>query len=215
MRAWKFLDAAGRAVFSGYSWPLPEGDRLGPWVKTGMAVPCRSGVHACRTSDLAWWINDELWEVELGGEVIDRPHKVVAPRGRVVRRVKAWSAGVGKELGEASAWRARDIAIDVLATHGLDAEAEGLTSASDLQQLEAAGNRLGACLGPLGAAGLAAALAGDAAYFARTGERCQAPYVAACAGGHAASVGTGSYREGFGAERARQSEWIAGRLGLA
>ncbi|MDQ3946145.1 MAG: hypothetical protein M3357_13530 [Actinomycetota bacterium] len=41
-----------------------------------------------------------------------------------------------------------------------------------------------------------------------------APYIAACAAGHAASVTTGSYRDAFVAERSRQSEWITTRLGL-
>lgn len=213
MRAWKFLDGAGRAIFSGYSWPLPEDDRPGPWLEAGAAIPCRSGVHACRPSDVAWWIHDELWEVELGGDVIERPHKVVATRGRLVRRVEAWSAGASKELGEASAWRARDLAVTVLTRHGFEDVSEGLRAASDLQLLQTLGTELSDSLGPLTAAGLASALAGDAAYFARAGEPCQAPYVAACARGHADSL-SGSYHDGFAVERARQSEWIASRLGL-
>lgn len=69
-------------------------------------------------------------------------------------------------------------------------------------------------LDPLTPPGLAAALAGDCAFFARAGEACQAPYVAGCAAGHAAVVAGGSYRDGFGGERAHRSAWITRRLRL-
>jgi hypothetical protein len=183
-------------------------------VDAGIADPCRTGVHACRPSDLAWWLHEELWEVEMAGDVVERAHKVVGPRARLVRRIEAWSGGVARELRAACAWSARDHALGVLADHGVDTAAEPLRQAESLEVLQETGHRLADRLGELTPAGLAAALAGDAAYFARTGELHHAPYIAACAAGHAASIGTGSYRDAFVAERTGQSEWITTRLGL-
>lgn len=214
MKMWKFLDSGGRAVLSGFQWPLPPPGQVGPWVDPGTADPCRTGVHACRPSDLAWWLHEELWEVELAGDVVKRTHKVVGPRGRLVRRIEAWSAGAARELRAACAWSARDHALGVLADLGADIAAEPLRQAGSLEVLQEAGHRLATALGELTPVGLAVALAGDAAYYAGTGDLCHAPYIAACAAGHAASVGSGSYRDAFVAERTRQSEWITTRLEL-
>ena len=61
--AYKFLgpDRVGR--FSGFRWP-----EAGQWVKAAVdPALCRSGIHACRTEDLPWWLDQELWLIELQG----------------------------------------------------------------------------------------------------------------------------------------------------
>jgi hypothetical protein len=88
--AYKFLRADGVSVFTGFAWPLPDG-RPGAWVDANVA-PCRSGIHACRLADLPHWAGRHLYEVELDGEVVEQPTKVVAARGRLVRRIEAWEA---------------------------------------------------------------------------------------------------------------------------
>ena len=45
------------------------GPRPGAWIE-GDPNACISGVHACATADLPYWLCDELWEVELAGEVV-------------------------------------------------------------------------------------------------------------------------------------------------
>src|SRR5918999_5776090 len=75
-------------MFSGYRWELPT-DGPGAWVEA-RADPCRSGIHACRPSDLPLWIGPVLYEAELGGEVVAARSKLVASRGRLVRRIDAW-----------------------------------------------------------------------------------------------------------------------------
>ena len=62
MRAYKFLTADGRGVFSGFQWPLPE-EQPGAWVESEVTT-CRAGVHACRVADLPYWISPALYEVE-------------------------------------------------------------------------------------------------------------------------------------------------------
>jgi hypothetical protein len=82
--AYKFLD--GRtAPFTRFVWP--EGE----WVDTGIVAPCRGGVHACRVRDLPYWLGPDLWKIELEGEVVEQERKVVAARGRLVRRLERWT----------------------------------------------------------------------------------------------------------------------------
>jgi hypothetical protein len=90
--AYKFLRRDGASPFAAFRWPLPH--RVpGAWVEAvdNRAVPCHSGIHACRLADLPLWANDELYEIELDGDVVQKPTKVIAPRGRLVRRVDAWN----------------------------------------------------------------------------------------------------------------------------
>jgi hypothetical protein len=88
MIAYKFLRPDGGSVFTGFAWPLP-GDEPGAWVEAPLD-PCRSGIHACRPSQLPYWAGRALYEVELDGEVLEEATKVIASRGRLVRRIAAW-----------------------------------------------------------------------------------------------------------------------------
>ena len=89
MRAYKFLTADGKGVLSGFAWPLPNG-APGDWVEAVVEL-CRSGVHACRAGDLSYWLAPSLYEIELDGNVAEAGMKVVAPRGRLIRRVDGWN----------------------------------------------------------------------------------------------------------------------------
>jgi hypothetical protein len=102
MIAYKFLRAGAVGPFSGYRW------RPGEWVEAGTADPCRRGVHSCRARDLPIWLDDELWEVELDGAVVEQERKLVAERGRLARRVDAWTPDVADEFGRFCARRTRE-----------------------------------------------------------------------------------------------------------
>ena len=65
MIAYKFLRPDGTGVFTGFSWPLPNGGP-GAWVEADVE-PCRSGIHACRPEHLPLWAGHALYEVELDG----------------------------------------------------------------------------------------------------------------------------------------------------
>jgi hypothetical protein len=90
--AYKFLRADGSSPFTGFRWES-DADGPGPWVEARVE-PCRSGIHACRASDLAYWTAPVLVEVELDGEIVESRSKVVAPRGRLLRRLDAWEQEV-------------------------------------------------------------------------------------------------------------------------
>jgi len=115
--AYKFLRPGAVGPFSGFAWPAPGAGGAGEWVEATLARgPCRDGVHACEPPHLARWIWEELWEVELDGEVERLRHKLRAPRGRLLRRVEAWSPSTAKRLARACAERA----VELAATAGPD-----------------------------------------------------------------------------------------------
>lgn len=111
MIAYKFLRADGTGVFTRFPWPLP-GDGPGAWVEAPI-VACHSGVHACRRQDLPLWLGRELYEVELDGRIVEERTKVVAERGRLLRRIDAWDEATRAQFAGACADRARGYAADM------------------------------------------------------------------------------------------------------
>src|SRR5439155_275461 len=99
--AYKFLEQDAVSPFAGFRWPVGE------WVDAVAADPCRRGIHACRVQDLPFWLGRELWEIELDAAVVVQQRKVVAPRGRLVRRVEGWDAAVRRAFGAAVLARTR------------------------------------------------------------------------------------------------------------
>ena len=108
MIAYKLLRSDGTGVFTRFAWPLPDGGP-GAWVDAP-ADPCREGIHACRVGDLPYWAGRLLYEIELGGEVVEQATKVVAPRGRLVRQVDAWDDAFRAGYTRWCADRAHEIA---------------------------------------------------------------------------------------------------------
>lgn len=100
--AYKFLDEQGAAPFTGFRWPVDE------WVEAGRADPCGVGIHACRVRDLPVWMGRQLWEIELDGEVVELERKLVAPRGRLVRRVSEWNDALLEGFGRFCVTRTRE-----------------------------------------------------------------------------------------------------------
>lgn len=219
MIAYKFLRRGAVSPFAGRPWPLPRDGRTGDWVAAdGPPALCRSGVHACRIRDLPYWLHDELWEVDLDGDVAVREHQLVAPRGRLVRRVDSWEIATAWQLAEDCLRHAAALAAAELDRVGLAVEAAALAAASTAVEIEVAG------------------LTGfDAALDRQEQTAARVTYAAVSAARH---IGWGGSREdavayaafvayastvvshtldpagGYAAERARQADWVAGRLGL-
>jgi hypothetical protein len=99
--AYKFLAPGSVGPFTGYRW---EPDR---WVEVDALDPCRRGIHACRVRDLPIWLDAELWEIELDGEVVEQERKLVASRGRLTRRIDAWTPSLAQHFGASCARRTR------------------------------------------------------------------------------------------------------------
>jgi hypothetical protein len=108
MIAYKFLRAGGTSPFTDFAWPLPRSGP-GPWLEAPVD-PCRSGIHACHRDDLPLWLGRELYEVELDGEIVEEPVKLIASRARLVRRIDAWDDRLRDEYTRMCADRAHDLA---------------------------------------------------------------------------------------------------------
>jgi hypothetical protein len=206
MIAYKFLRAGGVGPFSGHAWPPPARGEPGPWViaAAGAAVVCRRGVHACRPRDLPWWLQDELWEIELDGAVTPGRHKVMASRGRLLRRVDAWDAECAQRFADACARRALDHATAALDRAGASALAGELRAAAT----PAAVRDVVRAADPPEVARIAVMMAGDAARRARTGAAVVSAYIAAHVAAHVHGADANA------AERTWQSEWLRVELGL-
>jgi hypothetical protein len=210
--AYKFLDGTGHTLFSGFAWPLPTGEGPGEWVEAAAVRPSYEGVHACRGDQLAFWLMPDLYEIELDGEVVEATHKIVAPRGRLLRTVDEWSE-VGREHAEHCGWRARAVAVPALRATGSDELADRLDACATLADLAGAAS-LVADRDPDDAVSRLVTLVGDSGRAGGAGSIVGAPFVSACAAGVAAEL-VGSLADqqpGFHAERREQSAWIAPRL---
>jgi hypothetical protein len=107
--AFKFLAPGRIGPFSGVRWPVPSNGEPADWVAAdGPLEPCRNGVHACRMGDLPFWLDAELWVVELDGDVVESDDVLVASRGRLVERVVLWETPVVREYAHACVGRARE-----------------------------------------------------------------------------------------------------------
>ena len=89
MKAYKFLTADGVGVFSRFAWPLPDEPVPGRGSRSDVDA-CRVGHPRVPADDLPYWLAPALYEIELDGPLEEQAVKVVAPRGRLIRRVDAW-----------------------------------------------------------------------------------------------------------------------------
>ena len=109
MIAYKFLGPDGTSAFTGFNWPLPK-DGPGAWLDAPVD-PCRSGIHACRSRDMPLWVGRTLYEIELDGEIVEQPMKVVASRGRLTRRIETWDDELRNAYTRMCADRAHELAL--------------------------------------------------------------------------------------------------------
>jgi hypothetical protein len=100
--AYKFLAAGSIGPFTGFQW------ERGRWVDGAAADLCRAGIHACRVRDLPIWLGDELWEIELDGEVVEAERKLVATRARLTKRIERWTPEIARDFGRFCARRTRE-----------------------------------------------------------------------------------------------------------
>jgi hypothetical protein len=202
MISYKFLRAGRTGPFSGFSWPEP-----GTWVRAGDdTAVCARGIHACRVRDLPWWLAEELWEVELDGEIEAAEHKLVAPAGRLRARIDRWTSACAEEFAEACAWRALEPAIEALRRSEHEGAARRLASCSTLDEVADTTRRLAE---HADAARNILTIAGDGAVSALAGSAPTVAYIAA----HAALRLDPA--TGYAHEREWQSRWLVERLGLS
>jgi hypothetical protein len=205
MNAYKFLAPGRRAIFSGIMWPEHA------WVEAaGPTAVCRSGVHACLPRHLAYWLLAELWAIELDGDVVETPLKVVAPRGRLRERVEAWDDGARRDFAAECVRRTAGYAAAELREVGLAADAERLETTDALQAAADVARAAADEARERDAADLAAYVC-DAVDYAEGGHVGGPALIAARAAVLHAPAGVD---DPFAAEREAQGLWLARRLEL-
>lgn len=186
--AYKFLAADRTAPLSQVRWPEP-GTHGGGWILASAAVgTCRRAVHACRAKDLAYWLDQRLWRVELAGEVTESATKIVAERGRLLDPVDGWP-GAGPAFIDDCVTRLAELRD--WARENRDHRAVGMLKAY-VKEMEEDEDPASVSYTVAHAAGVVGWLPGEALAAKARGERTP-----------------------FDAERRRQCRWLAARLDLA
>jgi hypothetical protein len=123
-RVYKFLARGARGPITGFSWPQPAA-APGAWVEAeGPLGLCLAGAHVCRTADLAFWLHDELWELDADGDQLEGVDCLVVRRARLVRRIDAWHDGGAARFAEACTAHAAALAQGAPAARDYLADAE-------------------------------------------------------------------------------------------
>jgi hypothetical protein len=214
VRAYKFTGHGAVGVFSRFRWPIPIGLSPGAWVEvTDPADVCERGVHACRPADLPYWLAPELWEIELDGPVLDAPYKLVAHRGRLVRRVPGWPE-LEPPFARACAERVRDLAASRLRLADSEELADAATGAATTADWARVTRAAAKTVPPLAAS--LAGLALDCFWDIDHGYHAMCAYVAATAFGYASTGDTEQDMSsaGWHEERSRQAIWLVDHLAL-
>ena len=211
-RAYKFLRPGRIGPFSGFAWPEPAAGEAGKWVESSTdAGPCRAGVHACERDHLPLWIWEELWEAELAGDVERVAHKLRAPRGRLIRRVDAWSPETAKSFARACAGRAALHASAPLRDAGYGDAAALFEGGTDLLGLRELAAELWDSLPH--EAQIPVGMASDGAIRALTATASDDPYVSAHGSAVCAYIAAlTALRVGGEAALVKEREWQADRL---
>ncbi len=178
------------------------------------AEVCVAGIHACRAEQLPHWLAQELWVIELAGDVTESPYKLVAPAGRLVSRVQGWPSAE-RGFAEDCAARTLDLAVSALRDAGLDAHADAAATAVGTAGLLAVADGVRGDAAPLVAT--LVGYAADCAWDIDNGYFAMCAYVAATA---FANHCTGDVVQdmsslGWVRERARQGRWLAAALDLS
>jgi hypothetical protein len=211
--AYAFLSEGAVAPLSGFVWPKPTDGEHGAWVETHEAPD--EALRGYRVEDLPYWLDDELWSIELEGALAERHHVLLVERARLLRRIDAWDEPLAWEFADACARRVAERAIAALRDEGRADAAALLEEARDLEGLERAAS---AAADHPGRAGMLAGYVADVSFYARdAGVAARAAGVAAKMTAFALArdvVDVPGYDQRLANERAWQAAWLADRLGL-
>ena len=88
---YKALCKDGKSTFQGWQWPLPTETEPGEWVEVNPpAVLCLHGFHGYRELEQAFAFNgdDDVYEMEISGDIHRDHEKVVATKARLIRKLE-------------------------------------------------------------------------------------------------------------------------------
>jgi hypothetical protein len=182
--------------------------------------PCRSGLHLCRPEDLPYWLCEELYAVEVDGDVVPHQSFVLARRARLSERVDAWAQATAAAFCLDCAERVRDLAVEALEAAHRPADAHRLASCDTTEEVRAvAGGILGSgdAVSPLvgyamDAATFAAAAGTRRRWPADTATTAFVSAKAAAVRADGSAAGGSAARDAATAERHRQGAWLSSHL---
>jgi hypothetical protein len=210
VHAYAFLAEGAVAPLSGFVWPTPKEGEDGVWV--GADTAPRETLRGCRAEHRPYWLDDELWRIELGGTLTERGHVLLAERARLLGRVESWTVPLAWEFANACARRVAERAAVAVRDDGRADAAELLTGAQDLEELQSAAT---AAAEHPGRGGVLAGYAADVCHYARdAGVAARAACVAAKMTAYALAGDSDEpgYDRRVAKERAWQAAWLADRL---
>jgi len=87
MKLFKVLGAGRKSCHGGnHVW------EVGKWYEVqGELIPCRNGFHLCKAEHLLEWLQEEIWEAQFEGEIIDNGDKIVVRKARIVKQCAGWN----------------------------------------------------------------------------------------------------------------------------
>jgi hypothetical protein len=209
--AYAFLAEGRVEPLTGFAWPTRRGG-TSSWVDAEAAP--REALRGYRAHDLPYWLDDELWSVELEGTVAARDHVLVAERARLLGRVDTWTEELAGQFVAECAQRVARKAAVALRDDGLAGAASELERAKSLDELERAALAAAESSSP------GAKLAGyvtDVCFYARdAGSATRAAGIAAKMSAYALAgeVDDPLASERLVSERAWQAAWLVERLDL-
>ncbi len=175
----KTLKGNGRSPYRDRPWPLPTQRPDGTWepgewaesrhvarrrtpLTPAQVDACRPAVYACRPDQLARWVADRAWYIEMDGAV-EGTEKVGARRGRLLRPVNGWTNTILRQWACECADRAVRIhAPAALRAAGLTEHADRLAALAPITDRETAIAAWGAADDAYYVAGRESAAAADA-----------------------------------------------------
>ena len=88
---YKALKADGRSTNVGWLWPLPSAGKPSAWQKISEPpVLCHVGYHGWLSLDRAMQEGEQVWEMELAGEIVRDHEKAAGQRARLLRLAWHW-----------------------------------------------------------------------------------------------------------------------------
>ncbi len=207
MRAYVFLKSGAIDPFGKTSWiTATNGEALrGP--RTGND---RNQVRVCRVVDLPYWLNDELWQVELGEPITELACGISSKSARLVRQIPEWSPPRARTFAEEAVWHSQR-QILAASTADVAAHMRTLDSIEKLASLAALGSPEIADL-DRGGAGATIRMLGESADDLRLGLLPLALHEAAMAVGMLAAGGAHGDPDVFEAAMHEERRWQATRL---